>query len=104
MHVSVANPWSDRVRRGCVPIPSRVHPACRTPSPDLSGRSTQLTHELCVAGCPPMAGERAVLARGVDGVRRCAWGGSTPEYIEYHDREWGRPVVDDTRIYEKLCL
>jgi DNA-3-methyladenine glycosylase I len=51
-----------------------------------------------------MAGERAVLARGVDGLRRCAWGASAPEYIEYHDHEWGRPVVDDTRIYEKLCL
>ena len=29
---------------------------------------------------------------------------SAPEYIEYHDGEWGRPVTDDVRIYEKLCL
>jgi DNA-3-methyladenine glycosylase I len=29
---------------------------------------------------------------------------STPEYIAYHDNEWGRPVVDDTRLFEKLCL
>ncbi len=41
---------------------------------------------------------------GADGVRRCAWGASTPDYARYHDDEWGRPVVDDTRIYEKLCL
>jgi len=41
---------------------------------------------------------------GPDGVRRCAWGASTPDYLPYHDNEWGRPVVDDTRLYEKLCL
>ncbi len=37
-------------------------------------------------------------------MRRCAWGASTPDYAAYHDDEWGRPVTDDTRIYEKLCL
>jgi DNA-3-methyladenine glycosylase I len=42
--------------------------------------------------------------RGDYGVRRCGWSTSTPEYIAYHDNEWGRPVVDDVRIYEKLCL
>src|ERR1700726_631079 len=41
---------------------------------------------------------------GEDGVRRCAWGASTPEYQAYHDQEWGRPVGDDNRVYEKLCL
>ena len=44
------------------------------------------------------------MVRGDDGVRRCRWGASTPEYAAYHDDEWGRPVVDDTRLYEKLCL
>lgn len=44
------------------------------------------------------------LVRGDDGVRRCWWGASTPDYAAYHDDEWGRPVVDDTRIFEKLCL
>ncbi len=42
--------------------------------------------------------------RGADGRRRCAWGASTPDYAAYHDEEWGRPVVDDVRLYEKLCL
>jgi DNA-3-methyladenine glycosylase I len=42
--------------------------------------------------------------RGEDGLRRCAWSTSTPEYVAYHDDEWGRPVVDDVRLYEKLCL
>jgi DNA-3-methyladenine glycosylase I len=44
------------------------------------------------------------LVTGADGLRRCPWGASTPEYERYHDTEWGRPVVDDVRLYEKLCL
>jgi DNA-3-methyladenine glycosylase I len=35
---------------------------------------------------------------------RCAWAGSDPLYVTYHDGEWGRPVTDDTRLFEKLCL
>jgi DNA-3-methyladenine glycosylase I len=41
---------------------------------------------------------------GADGICRCTWGASTPEYQRYHDEEWGRPVGDDRRILEKLCL
>jgi DNA-3-methyladenine glycosylase I len=41
---------------------------------------------------------------GEDGLARCRWGGSTPEYVEYHDREWGRPVRTDDGLYEKLTL
>jgi DNA-3-methyladenine glycosylase I len=44
------------------------------------------------------------VVRGDDGVVRCAWGDSTPEYRAYHDEEWGRPVADDVRLFEKLCL
>jgi DNA-3-methyladenine glycosylase I len=36
--------------------------------------------------------------------RRCPWGDSTPEYVTYHDEEWGRPVTDDRGIYERLVL
>src|SRR5436309_1256390 len=39
-----------------------------------------------------------------DGRRRCPWGVGPHEYRLYHDDEWGRPVTDDTRIFEKLCL
>ena len=42
--------------------------------------------------------------RSDDGRLRCPWAGSRAEYQAYHDAEWGRPVVDDVRIYEKLCL
>ena len=51
-----------------------------------------------------MATPVTAVVRGDDGVRRCWWGASTPDYAAYHDDEWGRPVTDDTRIFEKLCL
>ena len=37
-------------------------------------------------------------------VRRCAWCGDDPLYVAYHDAEWGFPVVDDRRLFEKICL
>lgn len=41
---------------------------------------------------------------GVDGVRRCWWAGGDPLYVRYHDEEWGFPVRDDRRLFEKICL
>ena len=41
---------------------------------------------------------------GPDGKPRCPWGLSAPEYIPYHDEEWGRPVRGDQVIFERLCL
>src|SRR3954470_19337706 len=41
---------------------------------------------------------------GVDGLPRCPWGVSAPDYVAYHDEEWGRPVRDDHGLYERLCL
>ncbi len=41
---------------------------------------------------------------GPDGRPRCRWAGAAPEFLGYHDREWGFPVVDDVRLFEKLCL
>ena len=41
---------------------------------------------------------------GDDGGARCAWCAATPEYQRYHDEEWGFPVTDDRRLFEKLCL
>ena len=37
-------------------------------------------------------------------MERCGWAGTDPENVRYHDEEWGRPVTDDNRLYEKLCL
>jgi DNA-3-methyladenine glycosylase I len=44
------------------------------------------------------------LVVGADGLARCRWGASTPEYERYHDDEWGKPVRDADALYEKLCL
>jgi DNA-3-methyladenine glycosylase I len=44
------------------------------------------------------------LSRGEDGVVRCAWSGSDPLYVRYHDEEWGFPQGDDRRLFEKICL
>src|ERR1700704_4649474 len=44
------------------------------------------------------------IAVGEDGVARCVWADSAPEYRDYHDREWGFPVADDVRLFEKLSL
>ena len=41
------------------------------------------------------------LIRGEDGRLRCAWAEPHADYRLYHDREWGRPVTDDTRLFEK---
>ncbi|NNE01437.1 MAG: DNA-3-methyladenine glycosylase I [Pirellulaceae bacterium] len=41
---------------------------------------------------------------GDDGKRRCWWCGSDPLYVQYHDTEWGIPVDDDQRLFEKMCL
>ncbi len=47
-----------------------------------------------MSGSPPSA----------DGKVRCWWCGDDPLYMAYHDNEWGRPVTDDTRLFEKICL
>jgi DNA-3-methyladenine glycosylase I len=41
---------------------------------------------------------------GPDGRPRCAWAAAAPEFLAYHDNEWGFPVADDRRLFEKLCL
>jgi len=52
-----------------------------------------------------MSGELAPgLIAGPDGRPRCFWHGNLPDYLHYHDHEWGLPVADDRRLFEKLCL
>ncbi len=41
---------------------------------------------------------------GPDGQPRCRWCETAPEFFDYHDREWGFPVDDDQRLFEKICL
>jgi len=42
--------------------------------------------------------------KGADGKLRCKWCDAAPEFLGYHDTEWGYPVSDDIRLFEKLCL
>ncbi|MCR4265576.1 DNA-3-methyladenine glycosylase I [Nitratireductor sp. ZSWI3] len=51
-----------------------------------------------------MGEKRTGLITGADGTTRCFWPGDLPDYLAYHDHEWGRPVTDDHRLFEKLCL
>jgi len=60
------------------------------------------------AGGPAAPGAGAAAGKGVvagpDGRLRCPWGLSAPDYVAYHDTEWGRPVRGDQLIFERLCL
>ena len=42
--------------------------------------------------------------KGPDGKPRCEWCSAAPDFFSYHDKEWGFPVKDDQRLFEKLCL
>jgi DNA-3-methyladenine glycosylase I len=44
------------------------------------------------------------LQAGPDGLLRCPWSLASPEYLPYHDEEWGKPVRSDTGVFERLCL
>ncbi len=48
--------------------------------------------------------EKTGLITGEDGLTRCFWHGGLDDYRRYHDEEWGRPVTDDFRLFEKICL
>lgn len=50
------------------------------------------------------AAQTPALADGPDGRQRCWWSLGVPEYVRYHDEEWGRPVLDDRLFFEHLCL
>lgn len=60
------------------------------------------------AGAPrpgaPRPGAPRAASPGPDGRLRCPWGLSAPEYVAYHDDEWGRPVRGDQAVFERLCL
>ncbi len=51
-----------------------------------------------------MPAPKSGLIKNETGLQRCWWGASTPDYIRYHDEEWGHPVQADARLFEKICL
>jgi DNA-3-methyladenine glycosylase I len=46
----------------------------------------------------------STIITGADGKPRCSWSESAPDFLHYHDSEWGFPVDNDTRLFEKICL
>ena len=44
------------------------------------------------------------IVKGADGKPRCSWCSAAPDFLDYHDSEWGFPVDDDQRLFEKVCL
>ena len=46
----------------------------------------------------------STIITGADGKPRCSWSESAPDFLHYHDTEWGFPVDCDTRLFEKVCL
>jgi DNA-3-methyladenine glycosylase I len=48
--------------------------------------------------------ETSGLVVGPDGRARCSWGGSTPDYVPYHDNEWGRVLRGDDALFERMSL
>src|SRR5690554_2415949 len=59
-----------------------------------------------VQSCFPPSTEKTMpqIFIGSDGNSRCVWCAATPQYLAYHDTEWGWPVDEDRRLFEKLCL
>jgi DNA-3-methyladenine glycosylase I len=59
---------------------------------------------LCIAKDPLNEDYCIQMASSEKVIRRCQWVGEDPLYISYHDKEWGFPVADDRRLFEKICL
>ncbi|WP_374007260.1 DNA-3-methyladenine glycosylase I [Leifsonia sp. LS-T14] len=57
-----------------------------------------------MSATPETPDMRAAVIVGDDGIPRCSWSASDPEYRRYHDEEWGVPQHDPRALYEKLCL
>src|SRR5688572_29648072 len=71
----------------------------------LPGFAVKQNPRGAVGYTPAMAKPAAGLAQGDDGVRRCWWAAGGGElYARYHDEEWGVPVAEDRRLFEKVCL
>ena len=51
-----------------------------------------------------MTDESPSLVTGPDGHSRCWWCTSAPDYQQYHDEEWGQPITDDIKLFERICL
>ena len=79
-------------------------PSATTPSPPTTTRCGPRSSRPSPDAVPPVTDLADGLIRYDDGRVGCWWAGDDPLYRAYHDDEWGRPVTDDVRLFEKLCL
>ena len=63
-----------------------------------------MTNAAALVSPPPETLPEGLFRAEEDGLVRCAWCRATPGYRRYHDHEWGFPVTDDRRLFEKICL
>lgn len=70
----------------------------------MSTDTTATASATPAAATEPSFPPRAAVIVGDDGLARCSWSASDPEYRRYHDEEWGREQHDPRALYEKLCL
>lgn len=63
-----------------------------------------MSTDTTTAAPAPSVSPRTAVIVGDDGLARCSWSASDPEYRRYHDEEWGREQHDPRALYEKLCL
>ena len=72
----------------------------------MGGRSVEKSRKALSAGhfAPSLVSTRPGIFADEAGVARCAWCRSSEVYRNYHDQEWGFPVTDDRRLFEKICL
>lgn len=63
-----------------------------------------MTEQTTAKGAKPERDPVTGLLRGEDGKDRCWWHGGLDDYMHYHDTEWGWPVDEDRRLFEKICL
>lgn len=71
---------------------------------DTDHAAAKATAQAAATAEAPATTQVTDLSVGEDGTTRCAWVGSDPEYRRYHDEEWGTPLRDDDRLFEKICL
>jgi DNA-3-methyladenine glycosylase I len=78
----------------------------RAPGTARESGSAAPWRQLTLAAAPAerSAHRNTGLITGADGRVRCWWPGADPLYMRYHDEEWGRPVRNDHRLFEKICL
>ena len=94
LHSASAEAWIRATRSREAPLPAAAHARSELRRPLRQRRYGRRVTSRLSSG----------LVRGDDGVVRCFWCVGDADYRLYHDREWGFPVADDVRLFEKLCL